>query len=489
VTRSKGAQVRARLNHPVIDADGHWMELHPVFYEYIREVAGSAVLQKVQEGFARKAAPWYAASPSERMRKRMTRPPFWGSPTNADDRAAAVAPALFYERLDDWGIDVAVVYPSTGLGLTRELTDPELRIPVVRAYNTMVADLFRPYADRIIPVGIVGLADPAEAIGLLEHAHSLGLKQVVTGGSIPRPIAEDADWQGEPKRRRIYVDGLGIDSPHDYDPVWRKFVELKIPVATHSGSMGWPDRSSPTNFVANHLGHFAQSHHVFARNLFLGGVTQRFPDLNFGFLEGGVGWACNLYADLMGHWEKRNRKFMDERLKPSNLDRKRLRELLEQYTAGNPRFHGKLDEILERGLEPSQYDLSLEEATRRDLDSDEFSKVEIRSKDDVRRLFSQNFYFGCEADDPMTAVAFNDKMGLRLKPVLGSDISHFDVVDATEVLEEAFELVEHGLIDEENFRDFTFGNAAQLFGGMNPDFFKGTLVEGAVREELAARKR
>ena len=89
----------------------------------------------------------------------------------------------------------------------------------------------------------------------------------------------------------------------------------------------------------------------------------------------------------------------------------------------------------------------------------------------------------------MTAVAFNDKMGLRLKPVLGSDISHFDVVDATEVLGEAYELVEHGLIDEENFRDFTFGNAAQLFGGMNPDFFKGTLVEAAVREELAARKR
>ena len=53
--------------------------------------------------------------------------------------------------------------------------------------------------------------------------------------------------------------------------------------------MGWPDRSLSSNFVGNHLGHFAQSHHTFARSLFLGGVTERFPTLNFGFLEGGVG--------------------------------------------------------------------------------------------------------------------------------------------------------------------------------------------------------
>ncbi len=77
----------------------------------------------------------------------------------------------------------------------------------------------------------------------------------------------------------------------------------------------------------------------------------------------------------------------------------------------------------------------------------------------------------------MTAVAFNEKIGLNLKPMLGSDISHFDVADADEVLEEAWESVEHGIINEDNFRDFTFTNAVKLHGGMNPDFFKGTLVE------------
>jgi hypothetical protein len=42
--------------------------------------------------------------------------------------------------------------------------------------------------------------------------------------------------------------------------------------------------------------------------MFLGGVTRRFPGLNMAFLEGSAGWACLLYGDLLGHWEKRSLK-------------------------------------------------------------------------------------------------------------------------------------------------------------------------------------
>jgi predicted TIM-barrel fold metal-dependent hydrolase len=484
VAVGSGARVRSRLDHPVVDADGHWIEPNPVFFEFIREIAGAEALAQFRAGFAERARPWYRASPEERRRRRMTRPPFWGMPANTADRAAAMIPALFRERLDDWGIDVAIVYPSIGLGLSREVRDPDLRGGIFRAYNTMVAELFRPYADRLIAVGVVSLNEPEEAIVQLEEAHALGLRLVVTGGSVPRPIEEDADGQPDPRKRRVYIDGLGLDSPHEYDPVWEKFVALKMPVATHSGSMGWPDRSSPSNFVANHLGHFAQSHHLFARSLFLGGVTERFPALNFAFLEGGVGWACGLYADLMGHWEKRNRTYMAERLKPTNLDRGELRRLFERYTAGDRRFEGTLDDLLDRNLDGIDCDITPEELAERDLDADDFAKVRIGGRDDIRRLFAGNFYFGCEADDPMTAVAFNEKMGLRLKPVLGSDISHFDVAEAAEVLGEAWELVERGLIDEEDFRAFTFSNVVQLCGGMNPDFFEGTIIAEAARREL-----
>ena len=71
----------------------------------------------------------------------------------------------------------------------------------------------------------------------------------------------------------------------------------------------------------------------------------------------------------------------------------------------------------------------------------------------------RSFFFGCEADDPMTATAFNTKLnpfGARLHAMFGSDVSHWDVPDMTEVLEEAWEMVEHEWIDDDDFRDFVF---------------------------------
>jgi len=46
-------------------------------------------------------------------------------------------------------------------------------------------------------------------------------------------------------------------------------------------------------------------------------------------------------------------------------------------------------------------------------------------------------------------------------------------------------MVEHGLITEVDLREFVFGNPVRLHTAMNPDFFKGTVVESAVAKELA----
>jgi hypothetical protein len=63
--------------------------------------------------------------------------------------------------------------------------------------------------------------------------------------------------------------------------------------------------------------------------------------------------------------------------------------------------------------------------------------------------------------------------GARLNAIFGSDISHFDVPDMREVLPEAFELVEDGLITSDDFRDFTFANAVRLWGEVNPAVLSG----------------
>ena len=55
----------------------------------------------------------------------------------------------------------------------------------------------------------------------------------------------------------------------------------------------------------------------------------------------------------------------------------------------------------------------------------------------------------------------------------------------TEPVEEAFELVEDGVIGEREFRELMFLNPARLHAGMNPDFFAGSVCEHAVRDALA----
>jgi hypothetical protein len=100
-----------------------------------------------------------------------------------------------------------------------------------------------------------------------------------------------------------------------------------------------------------------------------------------------------------------------------------------------------------------------------------------------------NFFFGCEADDPMSAVAFNTKLnpfGARLGAMLSSDIGHWDVTDMREVLEEAYEMVEKELMTQADFRDFAFGNPVRFFAGMNADFFKWTAVENEAAKVQAS---
>lgn len=484
---SKAARVRRRLDHPVIDADGHWLELMPVFLEFLAEVAGPGVVDDfVARLKTRYGHSWFAATPEERVHRRIARPGWWTyTTTHIEDRAASMLPKLFHERLDHWGIDFALVYPTMGLDLLRIEEEP-MRRALIRAYNVMVAEMFRPYADRMTPAGLCALNTPTEAIEEAAYAvGTLGLKVLCMNCTVPRPIPADIAAETDPARRRIYIDCLAMDSAYDYEPVWAKLTELRVAVTNHIGSMGWPDRNSPSNFVAIHLGHFAQANHVFARGLFMGGVLERHPRLNFGLLEGGAGWACNLLSDLRSHWRTRNAGAVEANCRPLSLDRGKLKAIMETATRGDRRFAGKLEDILARNLEAQRPFTSPEELTERHLGADDFSRVRIAGEEDIARIFTRNIYIGCEADDPMTPVAFDPRYRFGVKPVLGSDISHFDVTDAAEVLEEAWEMVEHHLVTEADFREFTFSNAVALHGGMNPEFFRGTIVESHAAKELA----
>jgi hypothetical protein len=287
---------------------------------------------------------------------------------------------------------------------------------------------------------------------------------------VERPVPKVNREHPEVSGHASYLDLLALDSEYDYDPFWERCVELKVAVTTHSSGMGWGSRRSITNYMFNHIGHFGASGEAMCKALFFGGVTRRFPTLPFGFLEGGVSWACTLYADMIEHWKKRNTKAIGN-LDPKAMDIELFNRLVIEY--GEDIMKNMSAEIMQGLARPA----------RRPSGLDDWAKCQIETIEDIRDLFVPNFFFGCEADDRMVAWAFDSKvnpMGARLGAMMSSDIGHWDVTDMTEVVEEAYELVEKGLISEEDFRDFTFTNSVRLYAGLNRDFFKGTVCESAV---------
>ncbi len=70
------AQIRARVDHPVIDGDGHWVEFDPVFAERMRKVGGD----RAAEGFLaalKTTQDALSMSLAERRRRRVAQPGFW----------------------------------------------------------------------------------------------------------------------------------------------------------------------------------------------------------------------------------------------------------------------------------------------------------------------------------------------------------------------------------------------------------------------------
>ncbi len=472
-------KLRSRLNHPIIDADGHWLEYAPLMREEFRRIGGDAAAEALAIASDRIPSS-LRMSLAERRRRRVGQEAFWGSPSeNVLDRATAMLPRLLYERLDDLGIDFCVVYPTAGLGYHR-MPDTRLRRAICRAYNVFTADQFRGLEDRIIPAAIIPMYTPEEAIEELEFAaRQLGYKVMMVGGLMRRPVPALAEEHPAASKFVEWCDVIGIDSDSDYDPVWAKCRELRIAPSFHNGARSMLLRNSPSNFCYNHIGHFASAGHAVCKALFFGGVTRRFPDLNFAFLEGGVGWGCMLYADLVGHWEKRNRQAI-ERTNPNKLNHAALLQFAQKYGGEAVVEAVRRGEGLE-GDSNSRLTGGIE-------DLDDYFRCKIERKEDIRDLFVPRFYFGCEADDPINAWAFHRRanpLGARLNAIFSSDIGHFDVPDMAKVVPEAYELVERGLITDDDCQDFMFANAVRFWGEVNPDFFNGTVIERAAADVLA----
>src|SRR5260370_4655854 len=342
----------------------------------------------------------------------------------------------------------------------------------------MTAEICGRFRDRPAPAAAIPMHTPTEAIAELEHASQLGLKVAMIPPGVARPIlALEREHPGA-FPYAAYFDNYGLDSFHDYDPLWRKFIELKIAVTSHGGvglrylPLG---RRSPTNYMFNHIGGHAYQQGELCRSLVMGGVPARFPELAFGCFECGAGWACDLFHSLEEHWEKRNLAGLAN-YDPSRLDRPRLHQLLAEY--GGPEFVAKNSARAARA-----YDEGIERHDRA-ADRDEWASTGVREEHDFARIFA-NFYFGCEADDLSVYRALDARgnpMRARLQPIFSSGIGRWHVSAISAVLLESHRLVDKGILTDADYRDFVFTYPAQLHLKANPEFFADTAITSSVTQ-------
>ena len=334
------AQIRSSLDHPVIDGDGHWVEFDPVFSRADakgrRRPGGRRVPRRAEDHAGRAEHVARRAAAPARRPAGLLDPPgrqHAGSRDRDDAAPALRAPRRVRLRLRDHLSDRG---PARAAHQRR-------RHPARGRSRAQHRDRgLLPQAERPDDPG----RDHPDAHAGRGHRRARVRHQASSGSKVghvrQRHVAAKCRRLRRPirtaTRLAVWYDVLALDSDYDYDPVWAKCRGARHRAdLPQRGQQPGPAQLSPSNFVYNHIGHFAAAGHAVSKAIFLGGVTRRFPELRFAFLEGGVGWACQLFGDLMEHWERRNRKAL-ENMDPRKLDRALLMSLAEKY--GDPDVAG-----------------------------------------------------------------------------------------------------------------------------------------------------
>ena len=169
----------------------------------------------------------------------------------------------------------------------------------------------------------------------------------------------------------------------------------------------------------------------------MAGVPKRHPELRLSFLEGGVTWAAQLYADLLGHYDKRNKDAV-QRFDPARFDVEQAGELFAEFADGPLRDYGHR---VEEGAKP------LGDPRRRALRHRRLRRVGDHRSRGHRGHLHAPARLRMRSRRPDERSGVQQHMlphGARLNAMFASDIGHWDVPDLRGVLPEAWELVEDG---------------------------------------------
>ena len=404
VGKHNSADVRREAGHPIIDADGHVLEVLEATYPHLREALGargSSVASARGPRAARRSGRARSTSAGAPARRRV----HGGAARRPRTRSTGRRPRCrrcSHERMDEIGIDFAVLYPTNTL-LTLAEEDPDLRCGLARGLQRVLRRRVRP------------VRRPDHGRGHDPDAHarrrrSTSCSTATRSGS--------RSWCSP----RVCCDRSTSPADDDCSP-WlypgpaalvrllraRQPPRLRPGVGDVRGARLRRRRStagltvrpglhwSITSYVANHVGQFAAEMYPLVQVAAVRRRDRALPaSCRSCFLECGVSWAAQMLADTIEHWEKRNidaHPAMD----PARLDR----DELATYFA---RYGGRIAELI--GVDPYEYVQRLPVARQHARGARRVRAPRGEAPGRHRRALRASFYFGCEADDRGVTTAF-----------------------------------------------------------------------------------
>jgi uncharacterized protein len=273
----------------IIDGDGHFFETEEMFEKYMEPglknyrprlltddqghnfwvVDGQTPYKRPSIKGA--GAPGTAAPPGEALQAARRASP--GSQTLANIRERL-------EDLDKEEIDLQFIYPSFLLHVNA-WPDGVLAMGVCRAYNTWLAEACGRAPDRLKAVGVVSLQDAEGAAKELYRLREMGVPAAMINGT---------------------VGAKRLDHP-DHEVFFAAADRLKMPIAVHF-SLQFPvvdklfEHHFPNRVLAGILPIMAG-----LTSVLCSGLLDRYANLKFAFLEGGISWLPAHIERMDDHFE------------------------------------------------------------------------------------------------------------------------------------------------------------------------------------------
>ncbi len=182
-------------------------------------------------------------------------------------------------RLDQDGLDKAILYPTIGVLWECEVEDAEIAAAYCRAYNRWIVDFCSESGGRLIPIAHLSASDAEEAARELERAVKAGAK-----GGFVAPFTWTRKSHGHSY----------------YDPLWAKAQELDVPLAIHPtfepiklmvfGRFEDLTPSEPLDIMWYFDILAVQNMQQAFGSLFHHGLFERFPKVKVVILESQAGW-------------------------------------------------------------------------------------------------------------------------------------------------------------------------------------------------------